>query len=190
MKQDEASAKKKILHAAIELISEGKNERQITMRQIALRAGVNLALVNYYFQTKDNLLSQAVGIMMDDIIEKTAKDGYTDADAQKSLRDMLLTTADAAFKHRNISAIAISAELKSNCENSCKLVKPLLKDILPECSESDLRIIALQLMIPFHHIVLNPEYYGRYLDTDFYDDNKRQQKINQMVDCVLAGRGK
>lgn len=189
MSQNEASAKEKILNAAQELISEGKTDRQITMRQIASKAGVNLALVNYYFQTKENLLSNVVGIMMGDIIERTAKDIHTGIDTQTTrLRAMLLTTADAAFKYRNFSIIAVSTELKSNCENSCKLVMPLLKEILTECDESDLRIIALQLMIPFHHIVLNPEYYSRYLDTDFFDESKRKQKINQMIDCVLSGR--
>jgi hypothetical protein len=65
---------------------------------------------------------------------------------------------------------------------------PLLKEILTECDESDLNIIALQLMIPFHHIVLEPELYSRYLDTDFFDEKMRKQKIDQMINCALSGR--
>jgi hypothetical protein len=53
---------------------------------------------------------------------------------------------------------------------------------------SGLAGVALQLMVPFHHIFLAPELYGRYLDTDFFDEKKRMQKISQMVDCVLSGR--
>jgi len=188
MNPDEASAKDKIFQAAMELVTEGKNDQQITTREIASKAGVNLALVNYYYQSKENLLSQVVGTMMGDIIEQSNQNSQTGNDAQTKLRNMLLVTADAAFKYRNICKIAISLELKSGCGNSCKLVTPLLKEILTECDESDLNIIAMQLMIPFHHIVLKPEFYSRYLDTDFFDEEKRKQKINQIVDCVLSGR--
>ena len=188
MNPDEASAKDKIFQAAMELVTKGKTEQQITTREIASKAGVNLALVNYYYQSKENLLSQVVGTMMGEIIEKSNQNNHMAIDAQTRLRNMLLATADAAFKCRNICKIAISLELKSGCGNSCKLVTPLLKEILTECDESDLNIIAMQLMIPFHHIVLKPEFYSRYLDTDFFDEEKRKQKINQIVDCVLSGR--
>ena len=188
MNPDEASAKDKIFQAAMELVTEGKTDQQITTREIASKAGVNLALVNYYYQSKENLLSQVVGTMMGDIIEQSNQNSQTGTDAQTKLRNMLLVTADAAFKYRNICKIAISLELKSGCGNSCKLVTPLLKEILTECDESDLNIIALLLMIPFHHIVLKPEFYSRYLDTDFFDEKKRKQKINQMINCALSGR--
>jgi len=181
-----SEAKKKIFQATKELVTAGKTEKQITTREIASRAGVNLALVNYYYQSKENLLSQVVGTMMGEIIEQTDQDEPTETDAQSRLKDMLVATADAAFKYRNICKIAISLELKSGCRNSCKLVLPLLKEIFTDAHESDLNIMALQLMIPFHHIVLNPEHYNRWLDTDFFDREKRKQKINQMIDCVLV----
>ena len=177
--------KEKIFQAAKELVLAGKTEQQITTRKIAARAGVNLALVNYYYQSKENLLSEVVGTMMGEIIEQTDQSKRTEADAQTRLKDMLVATADAAFKYRNICKIGISLELKSGCRNSCKLVLPLLKEIFTDGAESDLNIMALQLMIPFHHIVLNPEYYNRWLGTDFFDRAKRKQKINQMVDCIL-----
>jgi len=185
MNQDEANAKEKILQATIKLVTSGKTEQQITIREIASKAGVNLALVNYHYQSKENLLSQVVGTMMGDIIEKFIQDECANTDASLRLRNMLLATADAAFKYRNISKIAISLELKSGCENSCKMVIPLLREIFYERSESDLNIIAMQLMIPFHHIVLNPELYNRNLETDFFDEKKRGEKINQMIDCIL-----
>lgn len=188
MNTDESTAKEKIFQAAMELVTEGKTDQQITTREIASKAGVNLALVNYHYQSKENLLSQVVGTMMGEIIEQSNQNYHTDTDAHTRLRNMLLATADAAFNYRNICEIAISLELKSGCGNSCKLVIPLLKEILTECDESDLNIIAMQLMIPFHHIVLKPEFYSIYLDTDFFDEKKRKQKINQMIDCVLSER--
>ncbi len=188
MNLDELTAKEKIFQAAMGLVGEGKTDQQITTREIASKAGVNLALVNYYYQSKENLLSQVVGTMMGDIIKQSNQNSHISTDAQTRLRNMLFVTADAAFKYRNICKIAISLELKSGCESSCKLVMPLLKEILTECDESDLNIIALQLMIPFHHIVLEPELFSRYLYTDFFDEKMRMQKIDQMINCALSGR--
>ena len=81
-------------------------------------------------------------------------------------------------------------ELKKGCSNSCAMIIPFLKELYKGYGETDLDIIALQLMLPFHHIVLEPALYGRLLDIDFFDKQKRDQKINQMIDCVLAGLSK
>ena len=61
----------------------------------------------------------------------------------------------------------------------------LLKEILPHRRESELRILALQLMQPFHHIMIEPGLYGEYLGADFFDTLQRAQKIEEMMDCVI-----
>lgn len=190
MTPEEINAREKIFQATLDLITGGEDAERITTRQIAAKAGVNLALVNYYYQSKENLLSQVVGMMMGGIISQMLQQDGESADAEAGLRNILLTTADAAFKYHNICKIALSAELRQGCKNSCEMVMPLLKEISGGHNESDLRIIALQLMLPFHHIVLDPELYGRYLSTDFSDEQKRRSKINQMIDRVLSGLAK
>lgn len=187
MTQDEINTKQKIYQATLELITSGKDAESITTRQIAVKAGVNLALVNYYYQSKENLLSQVVGMMMGSIISQTIQNDSIQTDAKSRLRNILIATADAAFKHYNVCKIALSIELKQGCKNSCEMVMPLLKEIFKGYSESDLSMIALQLMLPFHHFFLEPELYNVYLNTDFFDEQQRRQKIDQMIDCVLAG---
>lgn len=187
MERDDRTARERILDAAMEFIAGGKTGEEITMRQIAARAGVNLALVNYYFRSKENLLSQVVGNIMGGLIAQATRRN-AGADAQTRLRDMLLATADAAFQYRNIASIALSAELKAGCRHSVELVTPLLREMLPGVDEEDIGILALQLMMPFHHIVIDPALYGDRLRTDFFDVCERRRTINRMVDCLLAGR--
>jgi hypothetical protein len=81
-------------------------------------------------------------------------------------------------------------EFKKGCSNSCAMIIPFLKEMAKGYAKTDLDIIALQLMLPFHHIVLEPELYGGLLDIDFFDKQKRDQKINQMIECVLGGLSK
>lgn len=53
-----------LLEATIELFKETEHPEKVTSRQIASRAGVNLAMINYYFGSKDELTSQALLIFL------------------------------------------------------------------------------------------------------------------------------
>jgi AcrR family transcriptional regulator len=47
-----------ILDAAMELISESSGRKDISVRELAARAGVNLALISYYFGGKEGCLAE------------------------------------------------------------------------------------------------------------------------------------
>ncbi|HPD38673.1 MAG TPA: helix-turn-helix domain-containing protein [Mesotoga infera] len=186
MTTEEINTRERIFKATLELIKEGKDANRLTTRQIGDRAGVNPSLVNYHFQSKENLIGQVVGTMMGEIIGQLRRSDAIENDPETRLREILLTTADAAFKFYNVSRIAIAGELKEGCRNSCQMVLPLLQEIFKGYTLPDLNVIALQLMLPFHHIVVDPDLYGKYLGADFFDEKQRRRKINQMVDLVLA----
>ncbi|HOI35050.1 MAG: TetR/AcrR family transcriptional regulator [Mesotoga sp.] len=186
MTAEEINTRERIFKATLELIKEGKDANRLTTRQIGDRAGVNPSLVNYHFQSKENLIGQVVGTMMGEIIGQLRRSDAIENDPETRLREILLTTADAAFKFYNVSRIAIAGELKEGCRNSCQMVLPLLQEIFKGYTLPDLNVIALQLMLPFHHIVVDPDLYGKYLGADFFDEKQRRRKINQMVDLVLA----
>ena len=67
--EDRPSSKKRILWAAGGIFSE-TGFRQTTIRQIAKRAGVNVASINYYFQSKDNLYLETLRYWKDIAFEK------------------------------------------------------------------------------------------------------------------------
>ena len=186
MTTEEINTRERIFKATLELIKEGKDANRLTTRQIVDSAGVKPSLVNYHFQSKENLIGQVVGTMMGEIIGQLRRSDAIENDPETRLREILLTTADAAFKFYNVSRIAIAGELKEGCRNSCQMVLPLLQEIFKGYTLPDLNVIALQLMLPFHHIVVDPDLYGKYLGADFFDEKQRRRKINQMVDLVLA----
>lgn len=186
MDSGSTNAKEKIFQAALELITGGESAESITTRQIAQKAGVNLALINYYYQSKENLMRQVAESRMGEIISQVLAYDDEDLDTEAKLKRLLAATADFSFQHNEIFKIAVAGELKDGCKNSCGLVMPLLKEIFREKSELELRIIALQLLLPFHFIVLYPERYKEYLNTDFFDEQQRTRIINQMTDSILA----
>jgi TetR/AcrR family transcriptional regulator, regulator of cefoperazone and chloramphenicol sensitivity len=66
---EKPSSRKRILWAAGEIFSEA-GFRQATIRQISRRAGVNVASINYYFQSKDNLYLETLRYWKDIAFEK------------------------------------------------------------------------------------------------------------------------
>lgn len=185
LNSESTNAKEKILHAAIELVTSEEPIESITIRQIAKKAGVNAALINYYYQSKENLLNQVVEIMMGNIVDRMFESENAANDAATRLKDFMVNSAVFGFKCYKLCKIAVAAELKQGCRNTCRMAMPLLKEIFKNKNESELKIIALQLFIPFHNIFLNPEIYSDYLDTDFFDEQQRNHKINQMIDSIL-----
>ena len=71
MTEKEQSTQETILLATIDCINENGIEH-LTTRMIAERAGANIASINYYFRTKDQLVNQALKItithMLEDVI--------------------------------------------------------------------------------------------------------------------------
>jgi len=65
-----SSVKEKIVKVTIELLEECEAVEQVTVRDIAKKAGIGVGLINYHFQTKDNLINQCVQRIIGDVIKK------------------------------------------------------------------------------------------------------------------------
>ena len=82
---DKPSSKKRILWAAGDIFSE-IGFRQATIRQISKRAGVNVASINYYFQSKDNLYLETLRYWKDIAFEKYPRELGTSASDPPEMR--------------------------------------------------------------------------------------------------------
>jgi len=99
-----------ILAAAIEALEES-GPSGATTRAIAERAGVNVAAINYYFRSKDNLLALAAEAILDRLFEW----------------DELEDTDDMDIRDRLVYGLNMLAEGFVNCP---KPVEGLLSDIM------------------------------------------------------------
>lgn len=84
----------KILEAAADLVGRERN-LSLTIREIARRAGVNIASVNYYFGSKEKLLEEVEQLLMNNIRGIYA--GLNNSELP--VRERLVTWADQLIRH-------------------------------------------------------------------------------------------
>ena len=88
VKQDK-EIKEKIILATIELIKRHGDMSKITVRDIAASAGVGIGLINYHFQTKDNLVNlcslEMIRYSIDQLLSMNQDTAMEPIDQMKSL---------------------------------------------------------------------------------------------------------
>lgn len=186
MEKQNTDAKERIMNTVIKLLLEQKDVSKLTIRQIAKEANVNSALINYYFQSKENLLNMAVETCMTDIAKEMFDKNPNNTDPVIRLKTMIKDIAAFAFNNYFLSEIAVSAELKNGSFTTTRMILPVLAEVFKgEKTESELKLIALQLIVPLQVLFLNAKKYKAYLASDIFDEKQRNQMLDKMVENIL-----
>ena len=188
MTQEELSAKERILQTTMAMIVEIEEVETITMRQIAERAEVGIGTINYHFQSKDNLLNEAVGRLMGDQASRWYAPYDKDAiDPVSRLKMLLIDTANVAFRHEKLSRIAISNALLEGNMEPAQLILPILRDIYDGSKdEVELRVIAFQLITTTQVMFLRAPAFRLYSGIDIYEEEQRNRSIEIIVENVMS----
>ncbi|MCL2032094.1 MAG: TetR/AcrR family transcriptional regulator [Methanomassiliicoccaceae archaeon] len=88
--------KGEIIHRTAELLSSADGASDITTRRIAENAGINPAMVNYYFGSKENLLKEAISAMNGDRRTETPQSG---GGSRKAMFDYLVGICETNMQY-------------------------------------------------------------------------------------------
>jgi AcrR family transcriptional regulator len=104
---------KALLRAARELMAE-KGSPRVTVREVAERAGVQPALVNYYFGSKQGLLRAVVALVAGNALERiregVAQEGSVEERLRAMVRAAVGSLAEDPFAPRLIAEQVLFAE--------------------------------------------------------------------------------
>lgn len=176
----------RLLNATVELLTETKDANALTARRIAARADVNLAMINYYFSSKDALISAAVekiiakrAIELDKIKEK-------DISPKCRLIEFLLKMADITMEYAQYTRATVPFSLLEKEIEEPYLILPMIKECLGDGhSEMECRIIAYQL-ISFSKIVFfRADDFRKYAGLDVTKAEERKVLFTTMVDNLI-----
>jgi AcrR family transcriptional regulator len=192
-----ASIKEKIIIAAIEC-TEKKGIHLITIRDIAKQAKVNIAAINYYFGTKEELLKEMLAFTLYktlaenyEEIEKAHKDPYLMMKAllmdflQGGLRYPNLTKAHFYGPLMNNDYSGVSVEWFS--ELLSKLEKKISKSKLSAEVKKNVKVAAAQMISTIFFVVLMPRLFDKYFNINFKESPKKQEEyVEQLLQHYLG----
>jgi len=117
--KDSAETREKILRTAeLEFAEKGFDGARVD--DIAKRAGVNKALIYYYFESKDRILDELFDALMakGSQVQGDALVSYPDLSQEELFRQFFEKNLDFAIEHRSLIKIAINESLKAESRHS------------------------------------------------------------------------
>lgn len=175
----------RILETVRQMLAEGQKAEDITVRQIAARAGVGIGTISYHYHSKDKLLSDAVAGMMESLAASLAKEKAS-ADPQNSLRDFLLTMGELSVQYYEISKIHVLYDLQQGDFSICYHIIPLLRGIFKD-SRDDLQIklIAVALITSMQSIFLKKDAFLMFSGLNIDRADQREQAVDILLQNII-----
>lgn len=187
------AAQEKIIKVTTQLIKEYGDINKITIRDIANKAEVGIGLINYHFQTKENLIELCILKIISKFLEGI-EEMYHNLEMSPidKLKHMYKAKCDFVVSYPGISKISILLDLNSsglngNTDQAAKANFQVLKEIYGDRkTDSELFIILHTLMSSFQFAFLRSDVFKAQTGIDFYDKEQRERFINLLIDTVIG----
>ena len=180
-------AKEQILDATVTLLLDSKDPENITVRDIAAAAGVQLAMINCYFRSKDELLYQAVGVLRNKMagnwLSVKGKGKGRKMNPYMRLREMLIALCGMSVKYARYMRLTVEYELTKAEIVSPQHTLPLIREICGDKrSETSIRITAYEIISTLQLIFFRAKDMSAYLGFDVLEHDR----MVEIIDAILA----
>lgn len=177
-----------LLVAAVRLIRTSEAARDVTVRRIVEDARANLNAVNYHFGSKENLVREAVRVIIGDYFrERGMAPGSTGPD----LLANLVRICDFLFAEPVAAELALRSELdvggagESLTSETMTALAEMVRHACPALPDQDVRFRVLVVTAVVHQLFLRPRGSGEWLGADPGDKATRDAMLARL--CSLAG---
>lgn len=193
MFKQKSEIRERMIAVTVELIKRYGDTRMITVREIASEAGVGVGMINYHFQTKDNLINICIMELIGQAVFQLQSFSQN-AEMKPIDKIMELSKGIASFMALNpgLSKISITNDLLSperndNVAQLTKMLMPITKEIYgDQKSESELLILLHILISSISVGFLRNSVLGETTKLDFTDQEQRDQFVEYCINRVLS----
>lgn len=189
MKNSESS-KDQLIDATIALIQQSNgNIDEITIRAIAEKANVGVGLVNYHFQSKENLITICVQKMIEQTVSSFVPEKIKNQSDKERMAAWAIQVFDFLFANHAISRISILGDLfhYEIDSNSVKTQRGLMQAINADMQEADKRMLSFILTSVMQTAFLSSETSLEWLGFDFALQKDRHEYIRKLVSILFEG---
>ena len=189
------TVKETIINATTELIEQSGGEmKNITARAIADKSGVSLGLINYHFESKENLVAICVQRIINKVLMSFSPDkkDYTEADGltdKQRLISFAQQTFDFLFDNYAIIKISILSDFKD--------YKPICNSVYTQMgfrfalrgdiSENKKQLIAFSLTSTMQAAFLAGENSKQITGDNLFEKTERDLFISDTVSMLMEG---
>jgi len=181
--------KKKIIDVTTDLIqgSSGKIE-EITTRTIAEQSGVGIGLINYHFNSKDQLIEICVQRIISNVITAFRPEVSSELDPIDRLKIVAKLVIDFLLANPAVSRISIVGDY-----NNPKIQDNTMKTILGfsnslvnyNCSEAEKKILLFSLTTILQAAFLRKDISKECFGLDFYIKKERDYFIDLNIEKLF-----
>lgn len=194
MDNQKMDTQSKIIATAIDMIGKQAN-LNFTIREIAEKANVNLASVNYYFRSKENLLVEIERIFTCET-QLIYDDLYSlDVSPRERIRNWACKIMEQILEYPGIIFLLVTkllqnreqnAGVTSLIENSESSLMPVLKEMTGITDDIAISAKALQLLSGVIAPVLFYHATGKSFKVNICSPSERLAYIESLIDSIGA----
>lgn len=182
----ERDTQERLLEATVRLLSEANKPEKVTARQIAKEAEANLAMINYFFKSKDELINLAIQQIMQQQTANFISVIKVGAEPKEQLYQILNYFCDTSIKYQEYLKLTVPYELLT----ADFTVETEVLEIVEEFYENRIptaycRMIALQILTFTELLLLREEAFKRYSGIDILNLRQRQQYLRFQIELFL-----
>ncbi len=183
--------KNRIIVATTELIAASNgNVDEITTRAIAERVQVGVGLINYHFQTKENLIEICVQKIIANVIVQFKPPQNENLSCVERLKGVAKAVADFLIENPSVSKISILGDYHKPqaIDNTMKTVQGFMNSLQgTELSESTKKILMFELVSILQAAFLRKDLSKELWGYDFNQKPERDQFIDLAVEALMKG---
>ena len=182
------NTKSQLISTTKDLLLTAKNPEKITARQIASQANVNLAMINYCFGSKDELLKLAIDeIIAFEFKQFTIKgDGYLSP--KEKLKMLLYHVSEVTIRYENITRLSVPYVLLNAPIEIPYGILPYIKEHFGNQKEEHVcKVLAYEIVSFMQIVFYRAKDFYKYSGINLQEPRELQRFIDNQLDLILGG---
>lgn len=186
---EELETKDKLLNGTVALLTTLTHPEKMTARQIAQEAGVNLAMINYCFKSKDELVHQAVELILAPYLTKLGELAEQEGSPKERLFRLLNYFCELSLKFKPYLALTVPYKLLQKDFSVPKEITALISEFYEERIPVQYsRVIALQLINFSELLLYRADDFEVYSGIDLMNPRQREQYLGFQIELFLQSK--
>ncbi len=169
------------------LESEGDAER-VTIRQIAVRAGISVGLVNHYYASKERLIEACVQRMIGGVIGAFQPSLPAEATRAEKLSCVAGQVTDYLMANPQISRISMLGDLQSPqaTDNTMGTVRGFSNTISGNAADDETGLRAFCLTAILQVAFLRKDVLSNTIGVDYNNKQERDEFLRRVANWILG----